>query len=157
MVDVLEAPASLEGQEVSIGESIDIALYRNMEATRTRYCAMRMWLCTSRSRRAVTTPYTPEQDQSNSDRLMLAGALRCAIASEELTLHYQPKIDCRTGAASGVKALVRWEHPQQGLITPDRFIPVAAARGWARTHRRSLVDAKTCGAESQMRGPPPQR
>jgi diguanylate cyclase (GGDEF)-like protein/PAS domain S-box-containing protein len=142
LVDVLEVPASLDGQEVSIGASIGLALYPEHAGdadSLLRHADVAMYV--AKQTRGGYSIYTPDQDQSNSDRLMLAGALRRAIAAEELTLHYQPKIDCPTGAASGVEALVRWEHPQQGLITPDRFIPVAEQTGLIRPLTRWVLNA----------------
>jgi diguanylate cyclase (GGDEF)-like protein len=73
--------------------------------------------------------YSPEQDNSSTDRLLLMGELRCALSEDQLFLLYQPKIDLRTGRMSGVEALVRWRHPKHGIIPPDRFIPVAEQTG----------------------------
>ncbi|MBV8716072.1 MAG: EAL domain-containing protein, partial [Chloroflexi bacterium] len=73
--------------------------------------------------------YSAEQDQHSADRLALTGELRQAIKSEELVLYYQPTIDCSKGQIKGVEALVRWVHPQRGLIPPDAFIPLAEQSG----------------------------
>jgi EAL domain-containing protein (putative c-di-GMP-specific phosphodiesterase class I) len=69
--------------------------------------------------------YEPARDDNNLSRLVLLGDLRRAIAHHELTLHYQPKINTRTGTLSSVEALVRWHHPTMGLRQPDEFIPLA--------------------------------
>jgi diguanylate cyclase len=73
--------------------------------------------------------YSLEEDKGNSHRLVLTAGLRRAIADEQLFLLYQPKIDLRTGYATGVEALVRWQHPQIGVIPPDEFIPLAEHSG----------------------------
>ncbi len=73
--------------------------------------------------------YDATQDQDGTRRLALAAELRRAIEGDELVLHYQPKIDMRSGAVCGVEALVRWMHPQRGLIPPDNFIPLAEQTG----------------------------
>jgi diguanylate cyclase (GGDEF)-like protein len=62
-------------------------------------------------------------------RLAIETGLRTAIADDELVLHYQPVMSLTTGKAVGAEALVRWQHPEQGLLGPDRFIPVAEATG----------------------------
>ena len=69
--------------------------------------------------------FTAEMNRVAQDRLLLGSALRDAVENNELTLHYQPKIDARTGELAGVEALSRWTHPVLGNIAPDRFIPLA--------------------------------
>ena len=71
-------------------------------------------------------PYSPE-------RLALLGELRDAIERDKLVLHYQPKIDLRTGRTVGVEALLRWPHPNHGWIAPDQFIPFAEKAGLVHT------------------------
>jgi EAL domain-containing protein (putative c-di-GMP-specific phosphodiesterase class I) len=73
--------------------------------------------------------YSPEQDFHSAARLALIGELRLGITREELLLQYQPKVDCKTGALVGVEALVRWTHPRDGVLGPDRFIPAAEESG----------------------------
>ncbi len=69
--------------------------------------------------------YAPETDQNRRERLELLGGLRSAIAGGQLVLHYQPKVDLRTGRTTAVEALVRWQHPAHGLVEPGRFVPFA--------------------------------
>ncbi|MGH9087794.1 MAG: EAL domain-containing protein [Acidimicrobiales bacterium] len=77
--------------------------------------------------------YGPEVAAQNVSDLGLLGELRRTLdAGEQLLLHYQPKIDLRTGTVSGVEALVRWEHPRHGLLGPDRFVPMAEETGLIR-------------------------
>src|SRR6266581_7951208 len=63
------------------------------------------------------------------ERLALEHDLRKALERHELELHYQPKVDVRDGATTGMEALVRWRHPQRGLIVPNEFIPLAEETG----------------------------
>jgi EAL domain-containing protein (putative c-di-GMP-specific phosphodiesterase class I) len=73
--------------------------------------------------------YSEEHDQHTVDRLGLVGDLRRAVDNNELILYYQPKIDLASGDATGVEALVRWNHPTRGMIMPDDFIPLAERTG----------------------------
>jgi diguanylate cyclase (GGDEF)-like protein len=73
--------------------------------------------------------YAPEGDRPGPDQVARLGELRRAIDQGELLLHYQPKLDLRSDRVSGVEALVRWDHPQQGLIPPGEFLPLAEHTG----------------------------
>jgi EAL domain-containing protein (putative c-di-GMP-specific phosphodiesterase class I) len=74
-------------------------------------------------------PYDPDADGHTPQRLTLLSDLRRALERHELVLHYQPKMTLSTGDVCGVEALVRWQHPQQGLLSPDQFIPLAEHTG----------------------------
>ncbi|MEX0899762.1 MAG: EAL domain-containing protein [Gammaproteobacteria bacterium] len=65
----------------------------------------------------------------DSERLDLESALRSALKRDELSLHYQPQVDLRTGAIIGAEALMRWQRPNRGMIPPSRFIPIAEQTG----------------------------
>ena len=69
--------------------------------------------------------YNKSLDTSNINRLELAHSLRKAVDEDQLVLHYQPIINCSTGNISSVEALIRWNHPDRGLLYPDSFIPLA--------------------------------
>lgn len=73
--------------------------------------------------------YAAERDEDSARRLVLAQELRHAIEKDELILYYQPKIDMRAGTVCGAEALVRWIHPQRGMMPPDEFIPLAEHTG----------------------------
>gem|GEM_PF-5991746 len=73
--------------------------------------------------------YSPELGKQARRRLELENNLRRALENDELIVFYQPKIDLITGLADGMEALVRWSHPQQGIIPPDEFIPIAEETG----------------------------
>jgi len=73
--------------------------------------------------------YSPDLGKKARRRLQLENNLRHALENDELIVYYQPKVDLITGEASGIEALVRWNHPQQGIIPPDEFIPIAEETG----------------------------
>src|SRR5258708_27850537 len=73
--------------------------------------------------------FTPELNVATKRRLMLATDLRHACALEQFALHYQPQVSTVSGAVTGVEALLRWNHPQHGLISPGEFIPLLEELG----------------------------
>ncbi len=73
--------------------------------------------------------YSPTRDTHTRDRLELMEDVRDAIARQEIILHYQPKLDLATREITGVEALVRWQHPVRGLLTPDRFLDLYEQSG----------------------------
>lgn len=73
--------------------------------------------------------YTASMAQQMAQRFAIASELRQAVQENQLILHYQPQVECQTGRVSGVEALMRWQHPQKGLIPPLDFIPVAEEMG----------------------------
>ncbi len=68
-------------------------------------------------------------DRRAKDRLVIESRLRRSLESEEFTLHYQPKVDLRSGFVVGMEALVRWDDPERGRVRPDHFIPIAEETG----------------------------
>ena len=84
--------------------------------------------------------YSCDDDRHEPTRLSLVGELRRAIDERELTLHYQPKVALRSGRVTGVEALVRWRHPERGLIMPDEFIPVAQKTGLIKPLTHYVID-----------------
>lgn len=69
--------------------------------------------------------YSADSDRRTEERLQLEANLRHAIANHELTVHYQPQVAAADGRFIGMEALVRWNHPEMGLVAPGRFVPVA--------------------------------
>ena len=98
-----------DGQDAdSLIKSADTAMYHAKEGGRNNYQFFEQTM----NVRAV-------------ERHSIEGGLRRALAQQEFILHYQPKIDLETGTISGVEALVRWQHPQRGLILPEQFVWIA--------------------------------
>jgi EAL domain-containing protein (putative c-di-GMP-specific phosphodiesterase class I) len=86
------------------------------------------------------TVYHPEQDQHSQTRLALVGELRSAIEGGQLLLHYQPKVSFGGRHTVGVEALVRWKHPQRGMIPPDQFIAPAEQTGLIKPLTRWVLE-----------------
>jgi diguanylate cyclase (GGDEF)-like protein len=129
----LEEPFMVEGLPIAIGASIGIVLFpdqaQDVESL-LRQADVAMYV--AKAAHAGHAIYSPEQDHYRREQLALAGELRQALDRGELLLHYQPKVDLTCGRVIGVEALVRWQHPQRGLIPPDNFIPVAEQSGLIR-------------------------
>jgi len=126
LLDIIEEPVVLGGQKARVTASMGAVLFpmHGVEvgdllrrADRAMYEAKRQ--------HAGFLLFTTSMEDEGDDRLRLQGDLERAIAVGELVLHYQPKIDLLTNKVSGVEALVRWQHPQLGLLPPDRFVPLA--------------------------------
>ncbi|HTZ85752.1 MAG TPA: bifunctional diguanylate cyclase/phosphodiesterase, partial [Solirubrobacteraceae bacterium] len=90
--------------------------------------------------------YSPEQDRFDASKLLLLGQLREAIERDEFELHYQPKLDLRDGRVCGVEALLRWRHPERGMLMPGEFIPVVERTALIGPLTGALIDT----ALSQM-------
>jgi diguanylate cyclase (GGDEF)-like protein len=73
--------------------------------------------------------YAAQMNPHSVERLELEAALRQALARDELRLHYQPKVEARTGRVTGVECLLRWQHPTLGLLQPDQLVPLAEETG----------------------------
>ncbi len=83
----------------------------------------------AKDKRLTMLVYDPARDLRSRERLMFAAQLREGIERDELRVFFQPKIDLATGLTTGAEALVRWQHPDEGLLTPERFLPVAEKTG----------------------------
>jgi diguanylate cyclase (GGDEF)-like protein/PAS domain S-box-containing protein len=126
----LQAPYSVENQPVVVGASIGVAhspSHGDEAESLMRRADVAMYVA-KRSSIGFAT-YHVDQDRNSPDRLSLIGELQRAVDEGELVLHFQPKLDVRTQRMVGVEALVRWEHPLRGLLSPDQFIPTAEQAG----------------------------
>jgi diguanylate cyclase (GGDEF)-like protein len=101
---------------------------------------------TAKTHRLGVSVYSPEEDDSSPARLVLLGDLHRALGVEnELEMHYQPKIDLRTGRTVGLEALMRWRHPTRGMLPPDLFVPLAEQSGLI--HDLTRYALRTCVAQ----------
>jgi diguanylate cyclase (GGDEF)-like protein/PAS domain S-box-containing protein len=124
-------PFTIKGHELYLSISAGIALYPNdgIDAdTLLKNADTAMYLAKEKNRNNYQF-YTPELNKRIHERLMIEIEMRRAIEREEFILHYQPKINVNTGEMIGVEALVRWQHPERGLVPPVEFIPIAEETG----------------------------
>jgi diguanylate cyclase (GGDEF)-like protein len=126
----LEEPFTIHGLALQMEASIGIALYPD-HGTNVQSLLQRadVAMYVAKEHPAGCEVYSRERDAYSPDRLTLLTELRRAIDRGQLVLHYQPKVDLRTGEIHGVEALVRWKHPERGMVPPDEFIPPAQKTG----------------------------
>jgi diguanylate cyclase (GGDEF)-like protein/PAS domain S-box-containing protein len=127
----ITAPVSYETQTITISSSIGISVYpKDGESAESliRAADMAMYLAKERGRNNFQY-FTSELHRSAFASMSMESGIRQAIKQLEFTLHYQPEVITKTGAASTVEALIRWKHPELGLLGPDKFISVAEHRG----------------------------
>jgi diguanylate cyclase (GGDEF)-like protein len=152
----LRPPLAIDGHEIFVTISIgiafggsaedrpegllrkaDVAMYRAKDKGRDRYEVFR-----------------PEMGDSPLRRFGLEGDLRRAVEREEFVVHYEPIVSVRTGETVGVEALVRWKHPERGLLVPAEFVPLAEETGLIATIGRWVLRAACRNArEWQWRCP----
>ena len=128
--DALSVPFIVQGLSLDVGVSIGVAFFpghgKDVD-TLIQRADVAMYL--AKTAQSGCEIYAEEKDQYTPSRLALVGELRQAIDNEEFVVYYQPKVDLKTGAVSGVEALIRWDHPLRRLIGPQEFIPLAEHTG----------------------------
>jgi diguanylate cyclase (GGDEF)-like protein len=131
VVDTVAEPFDLDGNKLSVGVSIGIALAPQDGVDPDdllRKADLALYRTKARGRNGASF-FDAAMMAAAEARHQLANELRDALAREEFELQYQPLIDLATRAPCGAEALVRWRHPEKGLIPPDRFIPLAEDTG----------------------------
>ncbi len=124
-------PFVISNYEFFVGVSIGISMYPddgNSAATLVRCADVAMYHA-KKNEKGTFHFYSQHMNTLALKRFTLERDLRKAIENDELRLLYQPLVDCSTGSVKGVEALVRWQHPRQGLISPASFIPLAEDTG----------------------------
>jgi predicted signal transduction protein with EAL and GGDEF domain len=150
LIEAVAQPCHIEQHELVVTTSIGIAIYphdgTNME-TLSKNADTAMYRAKEEGRNDFRF-YSPEMQRLSARKLELASALRHALERNELQLHYQPQVSILDGRVIGAEALLRWQHPELGMVSPAEFIPIAEDSGqiiqigeWVlRTAARQLKD-----------------
>lgn len=120
-----------DAQEVHIGTSIGISIYPNdagLANELVSFADAAMYKAKQMGRNTFSL-YTSKITDLANEKLKLSTEIKYAIEGNELELYYQPQVDLKTNKTIGAEALLRWNHPDRGLVTPDKFIPVAEETG----------------------------
>jgi diguanylate cyclase (GGDEF)-like protein len=140
IIDALESPILFEGQPLDVGTSIGIARYpdHGQDAqTLVRNADIAMYA--AKRNKTGFAVYEAHYDTSQQEHLSLLSELRRAVEHNELRLYYQPKVSLHTANISAVEALIRWEHPTRGLVSPALFIPFAEQTGYIKLLTRWVL------------------
>ncbi len=130
LIDRLQAPLQVDGVSLTTQVRVGVVFFPAHGRTvaellqRAEIAAQE-----AKDKRLSLFVYDPARDLRSRERLVFAAQLREGIERDELRVFFQPKIDLATGLTTGAEALVRWQHPEEGLLTPDRFLPVAERTG----------------------------
>lgn len=131
IISKVSEPITIDGQELYITCSAGVSIYPQDGSdveTLLKNADAAMYRAKDHGRNNFQF-FTSEMNELIKERLALEGSLRRALERKELLLHYQPKVDLKSRTVVGAEALVRWQHPQRGLILPSRFIPLAEETG----------------------------
>ncbi len=131
--ETLIEPFEVAGLSLQVRASVGIALFPEHGTTAEellRQADIAMYQ--AKQNRTGFAVYASSADPRAGQTLQLSSDLERALGAGELVVHYQPKADVLTGAITGVEALVRWQHPERGLLAPDAFVPIAERNGLIR-------------------------
>lgn len=129
----LRDPITLDGQRLDVGGSIGIALYPgDGEDAPTLLRRAEFAMSTAKRRHVGVALASGAGEETQYEQLSLIGEMREALARQEFLVYYQPKLDLASRQITGAEALIRWQHPERGLVPPIRFIPFAEQTGFIR-------------------------
>ncbi|WDE01405.1 EAL domain-containing protein [Thalassomonas actiniarum] len=128
----LENPVSIEGSDLYLDTCIGVSLYPNDGEEPDELIAnasTAMYEARQKAGRNNFRFYSPKINQRANQQLQMENDLHKAVERNEFLVYYQPKVDVSSGQLCGMEALVRWQHPESGMVSPDDFIPLAETNG----------------------------
>ena len=142
LLESLTIPFHVEGVDLDVEASIGVVVsgeHGENVISLIQHADIAMYV--AKTHHLGVFAYDPAVDEHSASKLAMVGDLRRALERDELVLYYQPKISTSTGRLVGAEALVRWRHPQKGLVLPDEFIPIAERTGLINPLTRHVMDA----------------
>ncbi len=142
VVSGLVEPVVLEGRSVTFRPRVGVAVFPDHAETpgALMKAASQAKYRAKAARGPSFAVFRPAMQVRVQERLELEDELRQALGKDQLTLYYQPRVDLRTGRLAGAEALVRWRHPERGLMSPDSFVPLAEETGQIVSLGREVLD-----------------
>jgi diguanylate cyclase (GGDEF)-like protein len=141
ILQTIAQPFPIKGVDLRVTGSIGIALFpQHAENDEQLMQHSDVAMYEAKTKQTGYACYAAERDQHSLERLTLAGELSLALERGEIEAHFQPKADAGSRRIVGVEALVRWRHPERGLISPAEFVTVAEQAGLGRALTRRMLD-----------------
>jgi diguanylate cyclase len=138
----LEEPFTVNGMSLAVEASVGVTISPDHgDDARTLLQRAEIAMYLAKENQVGVSGYDSSVDGHSPARAALLGDLRKAIMERQLSLVFQPKSNLVTGELEGVEALVRWQHPEEGLLSPDRFVPLAERTGLVHPLTRFVLDA----------------
>jgi diguanylate cyclase (GGDEF)-like protein len=149
LLRALEVPFDVADQQMLISASIGVVVFPQ-HGDDPEVLLRRSDMALQRAKEAHTgyATFAANQEEQSSERLSLVASLRRAVTGDGLLLYCQPKVECGSGRVAGAEALVRWQHPERGMIPPDQFIPLAEKTGLVRPLTRWVLQAAVDAART---------
>jgi diguanylate cyclase (GGDEF)-like protein/PAS domain S-box-containing protein len=130
LLQLIEEPVDIDGRSIGVTPSLGVAMFPEHGGTPEdliKHADAAMYLAKSRGR-ANYQFFNEQLAQAAYGAIVMESQLADAVKLGQFELYFQPQVRCQDGAVSGVEALLRWNHPQRGLVGPDEFIPLAEQR-----------------------------
>ena len=131
LLNIFTLPVTIQGSDLYTSTSIGIAVFPddgNDIGVLLKHADIAMYRAKEMGRNGFQF-FEPDMSAHATNRLELENAMRGAIEREEFVLYYQPQTDVKSGKITSVEALIRWQHPKEGLLSPDRFLKIAEETG----------------------------